>query len=72
MDIPLLEVLSTLPRCANGMKGGGPPAPSEQATSRLCAANDCSNTRTDIYTFTATLHRSASYQVLEIFEDCRD
>jgi len=28
-DTPLRDVFSTLPRCANGMKGGGPPAASE-------------------------------------------
>jgi len=39
-DVPFLEVFSALPRCANGMKGGGPPATSERAASRLCAASD--------------------------------
>jgi len=39
-DVPLLELFSTLPRCPNGMKGGGPPATSERAVSRVCAASD--------------------------------
>jgi len=43
-EVPLFEVLSPLPRCANGMKGGGPPATSECTVSRLCAAKDWRNT----------------------------
>ena len=42
--VPFLEVFSTLPRCAKGMKGGGPSATSERAVSRLCAANDYNTT----------------------------
>jgi len=46
---PLLAVFSTLRCCANGMKGGGPPAASERAVSRLWAANDWNNNTNNMW-----------------------